>query len=103
LSEDGFEPNDAEILIGLGRAKLGLGRAAEALTFLEEADRFWRDFDPENRWAGEASLWLSDCYAALGRRRRSEEARERAVDILSGSTDPASLRLLRLAREPASS
>jgi tetratricopeptide (TPR) repeat protein len=103
LSEDGFEPNDAEILIGLGRARLGQGRPSEALPLLEEADRFWRDFDPENRWAGEASLWLSDCYAVLGRRRASEEARKRAVDILSGAPDPAAARLLRMARRPAGS
>jgi serine/threonine-protein kinase len=103
LGEDGFEPNDAEILIGLGRARMGQDRPAEALPLLEEAERFWRDFDPENRWAGEVSLWLSDCYAALGRSRASEEARKRANDILSRSLDSASARLLRLARRPASS
>ena len=90
-------------IIGLGRAKLGQGLASEAIADLEEADGFWRDFDPENRWAGEASLWLSDCYAALGRRRASEEARKRALDILSGSSDPVAARLLRLARLPAGS
>ena len=103
MSQDAFDPNDVEILIGLGRVRMGQGRPAEALGLLEEADRFWRDFDPENPWAGEASLWLSDCYAALGRRRESEEARKRAVEILSRSTDPAAVRLLRVARRPAGS
>jgi serine/threonine-protein kinase len=98
LSTDFFEPNDAEILIGLGRARLGLGRAPEALPLLEEADRFWKEFDSGNRWAGEACLWLSDGYAALGRHRESAEARKRAIDILSRSSDPSAAPLLRIAR-----
>jgi tetratricopeptide (TPR) repeat protein len=98
LSTDAFEPNDAEILIGLGRAKLGQNRPSEAVPLLEEAERFWREFDPRNRWAGEASLWLSDGYAALGRASESAEARKRAIDILSRSSDPSAKRLLRIAR-----
>jgi serine/threonine-protein kinase len=99
FSEDGrMDPDDAEVLVGLGRARLGLGRASDAIGFLEEANRFWKEFDPENRWAGEVTLWLSDGYRALGRRRESEEARERAVEILSRSPEPSDVRLLRLAR-----
>ncbi len=103
FAKDEFEPNDAEILIGLGRAKLGLGRPEEALPLLAQADRFWREFDPKNRWAGEASLWLSEGYAALGRHRESGEARKRAVEILSRSSDRAAARLLRVAQRRAGS
>jgi serine/threonine-protein kinase len=98
LNTDAFEPNDAEILIGLGRAKLGQDRPSEAVPLLEDADRFWKEFDPENRWSGEASLWLSDGYAALGLHRESAEARKRAMDVLSRSSDPSAPRLLRIAR-----
>jgi tetratricopeptide (TPR) repeat protein len=103
LGSDGFEPNDAEVLIGLGRAKLGLGRPADALPLLEEANEFWREFDPENAWAGEASLWLSEAYAALGRSREAIAARRHAVEVLSRSSDPAAARLLRVARSPGGS
>jgi serine/threonine-protein kinase len=100
LGSDSFEPNDAEVLVGLGRAKLGLGRPADALPLLDEANRFWREFDPENLWSGEASLWLSEAYAALGRSREAIEARKHAVGVLSRSSDPAAARLLRVARSP---
>jgi tetratricopeptide (TPR) repeat protein len=102
FSEDGrMDPDDGEVLVGLGRARLGQGRASEALAYLEEADRYWKDFDPENRWAGEVQLWLSDCYASVGRSRESETARKNAIRILSRSPEPADTRLLRLARRPA--
>jgi len=104
LGEDGrVDPDDSEVLIGLGRAKLGQGRASKALAYLEEADLFWKDFDPENRWAGEVSLWLSECYASLGRLEEAEEARKRARRILSLSADPADARLVSIVEKKRAS
>jgi serine/threonine protein kinase len=78
-------PARADVLVGLGRARLALDRARDALPSLEEADAFWRGFDAENRWAGEASWWLARCYAALGRRGDAAAAYARARLILQGS------------------
>ncbi len=91
-------PAQADALVGLGRAHLGLGRAATALVPLERADAFWREFDADNRWAGEAALWLGRCYLALGRRTDADAALERAESILARSPLPADTRLVKLAR-----
>jgi hypothetical protein len=48
------------------------GRLTEALSLLQEADRFWREFDGGNRWAGEAAFWLGRSQASL---RRTSDAR----------------------------
>jgi tetratricopeptide (TPR) repeat protein len=92
-------PLRADALVGVGRARMGLGRTAEAVPPLEEADAFWRDFDAGNRWAGEAALWLGRCYAALGRSGKAEAVLARAHAILSRSPIPIDSRLARLARE----
>jgi eukaryotic-like serine/threonine-protein kinase len=92
-------PARTDILVGLGRARLALGRAADALAPLEEADAFWRDFDAENRWAGEAALWLGRCYVALGRKADADAALTRAERILVRSLIPADAALVALARE----
>ena len=44
-------PAHADALVGLGRAHLAQGDAAKALPSLEQADLFWRGFDPSNRSA----------------------------------------------------
>jgi len=37
-------PDRTDILVGLGRAEIALGRSAAARPLLAEADRFWREF-----------------------------------------------------------
>jgi hypothetical protein len=51
-------PDRADTLVGLGRARMATGRLTEAVALLREADRFWRDFHGENRWASETALTL---------------------------------------------
>jgi tetratricopeptide (TPR) repeat protein len=97
-SQRSVTPQRADALIGLGRARMGQGRALEALPLLEEADRFWRASDAHNRWAGEAALWLGRCYSSLGRGREARRALSRARTILSRSPIPTDGRLLQLAR-----
>jgi eukaryotic-like serine/threonine-protein kinase len=60
-------PDQADVLVALGRAHLSLGQPPAALGPLQRADAFWREFDPENRSAAEAALWLSRCNLALDR------------------------------------
>jgi serine/threonine-protein kinase len=91
-------PAQADALVGLGRAHLALGRATPALAPLEQADAFWREFDADNRWAGEAALWLGRCYLALGRNADADAALGRAASILARSPIPADIRLVKLAR-----
>ena len=74
------------------------GPRCHGLGIFERADAFWREFDAENRWAGEAALWLGRCYLALGRRADADAALERAESILTRSPLPADTRLVRLAR-----
>jgi serine/threonine-protein kinase len=80
-----MQPARAEALVGAARAYLGQGDPARALPLLEEADRFWRDFNPESRWAGEAALWLGRCYEALGRGGEARPVLARAARLLSRS------------------
>jgi serine/threonine-protein kinase len=91
-------PHHADALVGLGRARLVQDNPREAAALLEQADRFWREFDPENRWAGEAALWLGQAQAAAGRRREAGAALARAERILSRSPLPADATLVKLAR-----
>jgi serine/threonine-protein kinase len=60
-------PQRADALLGLGRARMGLGREAEALEPLEQADRLWRGWAPESPYAREAARWLDRCRESLGR------------------------------------
>ena len=97
--ESRVTPARADALVGLGRARLAQGRVANALPPLETAHAFWRDFDPDNRWAGEAALWLGRCYLALGRKAEADEALNRAQELLSRSPIPSDVKLLQLARQ----
>lgn len=90
-------PARADVLIGLGRARLAQGRAADALPPLEAAHQFWGEFAPDNRWAGEAALWLGQCYLALGRKAEASKALSRARKLLAVSPIPADAALLTLA------
>ena len=93
-------PAQADALVGLGRADLGLGRPAAAVAPLERADAFWREFDAENRWSGEAALWLGRCLLALGRKTEAQATLSRAEGILSRSRLPSDRKLVQLARQP---
>jgi len=85
----------AESLLGLGRARLGMGRPSEALPALRDADAFWARLNPSGRWAGEAALWLGRCQQALGHgaeaRRTLARARELLADspVLAGAVPPS--------------
>ena len=92
-------PYRADAWVGLARAKLGMDRPHEALPLLKDADRFWRDFDAENRWAAEAALWLGRAHLALGQPTDADEALVRAGKMLSRSPIPADAVLVKLSRQ----
>jgi tetratricopeptide (TPR) repeat protein len=92
-------PARADLLVGMARVQMHQRNYADALPLLQNADRFWRDFDSENRWAGEAALWLGRCQLALGRSTEAQAALSRAERILRRSPIPSDLRLLMPARE----
>ena len=87
-------PPRADALVGLGRLYLARGDPARALPLLEEADAYWRDLAPWNRWAGEASHWLGRSLQELGRPGDARKALSRAARILSRSPLPADERIL---------
>jgi hypothetical protein len=57
-------PARADALVGLGRAHLAQREPAKAVPLLEQADLFWRGFDPASRSAADASQWLARARAA---------------------------------------
>lgn len=87
-------PAKAEATVGLGRVALANGEADVALAYLEDADCFWAEFDPDNRAAGIAALWLGQAQAALDRPDEAEASFARAKRLLAQSPLPADSRLL---------
>lgn len=87
-------PRRADVLLGLGRAHLAAGANARALDRLRAADEFWQQFDPTNRWAGEASAWYARGLHAAGDRQRAREVSARARAILSESPLAVDIKLL---------
>jgi tetratricopeptide (TPR) repeat protein len=62
--ESVLTPLGAEILVARGRVELAANRAGEAVSYLEQADRFWREFDRTHPDARDAAVWLSRARAA---------------------------------------
>ncbi|HJS75228.1 MAG TPA: serine/threonine-protein kinase [Vicinamibacteria bacterium] len=60
-------PYRADALVGLGRARLGLGRPEEALEPLQQAENLWKGWDSRSSSAKEAAVWRLRCAEALGR------------------------------------
>ncbi len=60
-------PLRAEALVGLGRARLGLGRPEDALEPLQQAETLWKGWDSRSSSARDAALWRRRCEEALGR------------------------------------
>jgi tetratricopeptide (TPR) repeat protein len=52
------DPLQADARVALARVHLKRSQPAHALQLLQEADGFWRDFDPENPAARETARWL---------------------------------------------
>ncbi len=57
-------PAHADALLGLGRAHLAQRDPAKALPLLEQAELFWRGFDPASGSATVAAEWLARARAA---------------------------------------
>ncbi len=91
-------PQRADLLIGMARVRMQQREFAAALPLLRKADAYWRDFDPQSRWAGEAALWLGRCHMALGEGADGLDALRRAERLLAGSRIPADAALLKLTR-----
>ncbi len=53
-----LDPMQADARVGLARVHLRRSQPALALPLLEEAEQFWRGFDPENPGARETARWL---------------------------------------------
>jgi serine/threonine-protein kinase len=96
--QSAVSPQRIDAMVALGRAHLGMGDAAKAMPYLEQAVEFWRKFNAESRWAGDAGLWFGRCQVALGRSVDGRENLRRARAILARSPFPADRRLLVLAQ-----
>jgi hypothetical protein len=96
--QSAVSPQRIDAMVALGRAHLGMGNAAKAMPYLEQAVEFWREFNAESRWAGDAGLWFGRCQVALGRSADGRENLRRARAILARSPFPADRKLLVLAQ-----
>ena len=99
LNETQFEmsPPLADLALGLGRVRLLQQQYDEAEEHLVQADRFWRELDPDSRWAGEAAFYLAQCLDALGRTAEAKLRYARAAQILAKSPFPADTALVSFA------
>ena len=88
----------ADASLCLGRALLGLGRPADALSPLQLAEGFWRETNGDSRWAGEASYWLARGHEALGQSAQARAAHARAAAALARSPMVGDAVLLKTAR-----
>ena len=93
-----YAPAQTDLSVGLGRTYLALGEPQRALPYLESADAFWREFDADNRWAGEAAAWLGRSLAGVDRASEAREAFERARAILQRSPIPSDAAFLEILR-----
>jgi tetratricopeptide (TPR) repeat protein len=103
VQKERTSPARADLLVAMARVHLHQRDYDSALQSAQKADRFWRDFDPLNRWAGEAAFWLGRSYLALGRDVEAAEAMGRAEALLSRSPIPSDVTLLQFARARSSS
>jgi serine/threonine-protein kinase len=95
LQPQRMTPTRADLLIGMARVHLQASAPADALRALQAADAYWRERRPDSRWAGEAALWLGRTHLALGHRAEAREALARASRLLSPSSIPADLALVK--------
>jgi TolA-binding protein len=94
-------PEGADLLLAAARVALARGQADVALPLVQNVDRFWSEFDPASRWAGEAAFWLARCYTGLGREADARPVFARAAKNLARSPLAVDAKLVRLATEPA--
>jgi tetratricopeptide (TPR) repeat protein len=66
IAQVGPSPRVADALVSLGRVDLDLARPESALTSLQRAHDFWREFDPDNPWAAESAYWYGRALLAAG-------------------------------------
>jgi eukaryotic-like serine/threonine-protein kinase len=88
-----YSPERADADVGLGRSRLARGQVAEALSSVEQADRFWLEFDPEGRWSGEAAFWLARCHEMLSHGAQAQASYARAARLLARSNYPGDAEL----------
>src|SRR5262249_41400733 len=60
-------PSLMDVQVARARVALEQGRANDAVPLLAEADKFWNDFNPTTRWAGEAAYWHGRALIAANR------------------------------------
>ena len=99
VQKDRVTPARGDLLVGMARVQLHDRDYAAALRSAERADLFWRDFDPDNRSAGDVAFWLcrrhrapaatvkprppSSAHSACSRDLRATERASRAITIAS--------------------
>ncbi len=89
----------ADALSALARLRLEAKQPASALQMAERAAAFWRQANPESRWAARAEMTLADVLVALGR--PAETGYRRAEELFAASRFPGDGERAKAAREAA--
>jgi tetratricopeptide (TPR) repeat protein len=87
-SQPNLSPDRAEVLTGLARTYLTLGRAEEAVAAATKAVNFWKSFDTGDRGTGAALLWQGRALLAARRPAEAAGALRQAQALLARSDLP---------------
>jgi hypothetical protein len=88
-----------DVEVARGRVALEQGRTSDALPLFADADKFWSDFAPTTRWAGEAAYWHGRALVASDRVEEGLNRLQAAVVTLGKQDSPQNTRLLADANE----
>jgi serine/threonine-protein kinase len=75
-------PAIADVAVARGRVALQQQRKADALKLFAEADKFWSDFAPTSRWAGEAAYWHGHALLESEQKEAARTRLQAAVGLL---------------------
>jgi serine/threonine protein kinase len=92
-------PSLMDVEVARGRVALEQGRTSDALPLFADADKFWSDFAPTTRWAGEAAYWHGRALVASDRVEEGLNRLQAAVVTLGKQDSPQNTRLLADANE----
>jgi serine/threonine-protein kinase len=87
-------PQLADIAIARGRVALGQQRDADSLSLFAAADKFWNEFAPTTRWAGEAAYWHGRALLTAGQNAQALQRLQAAVTVLGKPGGPQNAALL---------
>jgi serine/threonine-protein kinase len=66
VQRDRMTPARADLLVALGQLAMARNDCSSAAASLEQAHRYWQEYEPKSRWAAEAEALLRECRRGPG-------------------------------------